>query len=97
LKGIQYNHFQPLIKFFFIQSDRRAVDSPGFPVVLKGNTLNVLVPAQRVHHKTDVKFDGVVAYMQVNTTDKSRPMLGVYQAYSVSSGDLSLPYSVQPQ
>lgn len=73
------------------------LDSPGFPVMLKGNTLSVLVPAQRVRSKTEFKFDGVVAYMQVNTTNKNRPMLGVYQAYSVNSGDLSLPYSVQPQ
>jgi hypothetical protein len=73
------------------------LDSPGFSVVLKDNTLSVLVPAQRIHSKTDFKFDGVVAYMQVNASNENLPMLGVYQAYSVSSGDLSLPYSVQPQ
>lgn len=73
------------------------LDSPGFSVVLKGNTLSVLVPAQRIRYQTNFKFDAVVAYMQVNTTSKNRPMLGVYQAYSVSSGNLSLPYSVQPQ
>ena len=73
------------------------LDSPGFPVLLKGDKLSVLVPAQRIRSKTEFKFDGVVAYMQVNTTNKDRPMLGVYQAYSVSSGNLSLPYSVQPQ
>lgn len=73
------------------------LDSPGFSVVLSGNTFRVLVPAQRVHHKTDFKFDGVAAYMEVNTSDSKRPMLGVYQVYSVSSGDLSLPYRVQPQ
>jgi hypothetical protein len=73
------------------------LDSPGFPVLLKGNKLSVLVPAQRIQSKTDFKFDDVVAYMQVNATNKNLPMLGVYQAYSVSSGDLSLPYSVQLQ
>jgi hypothetical protein len=73
------------------------LDSPGFSVVLNGNKLSVLVPAQRIRSKTDFKFDGVVAYMQVNATDKNRPMLGVYQAYSVSSGNLSLPYSIQPE
>ncbi|MBW4581963.1 MAG: hypothetical protein KME42_20550 [Tildeniella nuda ZEHNDER 1965/U140] len=73
------------------------LDSPGFSVVLKGNKLTVLVPAQRLHSKTEFKFDGVVAYMQVNATNKNLPMLGVYQAYSVSSGNLSLPYNVQPQ
>jgi hypothetical protein len=73
------------------------LDSPGFPVLLKGNKLSVLVPAQRIRSKTAFQFDGVVAYMQVNATNENLPMLGVYQAYSVSSGDLSLPYSVQPQ
>jgi len=73
------------------------LDSPGFSVVLKGNKLSVVVPAQRIRFKTEFKFDGVVAYMQVNATNKNLPMLGVYQAYSVSSGNLSLPYSVQPQ
>lgn len=73
------------------------LDSPGFDVTLKDNTLRVIVPAQRTHHNTTFKFDGVTAYMQVNTTNPSLPMLGVYEAYSVSSGDLSLPYSVQPQ
>jgi len=65
--------------------------------LLNGNKLNVLVPAQRIRSKTAFKFDGVVAYMQVNATNKNLPMLGVYQAYSVGSGDLSLPYTVQPQ
>jgi len=30
----------------------------------------------------------VALYMQVNTTDKNLPMLGVYQACSVSSGEI---------
>ncbi|MBD3885802.1 hypothetical protein IFO70_29245 [Phormidium tenue FACHB-886] len=72
-------------------------DSPGFPVMLNGNTLKVLVPASRIGSKTDFKFDGVAAYLQVNATNNALPMLGVYQVYSVDSGDLSLPYSVQPQ
>ncbi len=72
-------------------------DSPGFPVMLNGNTLKVLVPASRIRSKTDFKFDGVAAYLQVNATNNDLPMLGVYQVYSVNSGDLSLPYSVQPQ
>jgi hypothetical protein len=73
------------------------LDSPGFPVLLKDNKLSVLVPAQRIQSKTEFKFDGVVAYMQVNATNKNLPMLGVYQVYSVSSGNLSLPYGVQLQ
>jgi len=70
------------------------LDSPGFPVLLQDNRLKVLVPAARVRNKTDFKYDAVTAYMQVNTTDKTRPLLGVYQVYEVLSGDLSLPFSV---
>jgi hypothetical protein len=71
------------------------LDSPGFAVVTDQLTLRVLVPAQRVNHVIDFNFDAVTAYMQVNTSDGDRPMLGVYQVYDVSSGDLSLPYSVE--
>jgi hypothetical protein len=70
------------------------MDSPGFSVVLQGNELKVLVPAQRVHHNKDFKFDAVCAYMQVNQSDEGRPLLGVYKVYNVLSGDLSLPYGV---
>lgn len=70
------------------------LDSPGFSVVVEGNTLRILVPAQRVNHVIDFNFDAVSAYMQVNTSDADRPLLGVYEVYSVSSGDLSLPYQV---
>ena len=71
------------------------MDSPGFSVVDQDNTLKVLVPAQRVNCNTEFNFDGVTAYMEVNTSDENRPLLGVYQVYSVSSGDLSLPYTIQ--
>lgn len=71
------------------------LDSPGFSVVSDQNTLRVLVPAQRVNHNIDFNFDAVTAYMEVNTSDQNRPMLGVYEVYSVRSGDLSLPYGVQ--
>ena len=70
------------------------MDSPGFSVVTQKDTLKVLVPAQRVSNNIGFNFDGVTAYMEVNTSDKNRPLLGVYQVYSVSSGNLSLPYSV---
>ena len=71
------------------------MDSPGFHVISKGSQIKVVIPAYRVSGKTDFKFDGVAAYMQVNTSDKNLPMLGVYAVYSVASGDLSLPYSVK--
>jgi len=71
------------------------MDSPGFQVTTQGNTIHVVVPDYRMNHKTDFKYDGVTAFMQVNTEAADKPMLGVYEVYSVASGDLSLPYSVQ--
>lgn len=70
------------------------LDSPGFTVRTLGNTLQVLVPVARVNNQTSFAYDAVTAYLQVNTSDPSRPMLGVYETYSVLSGDLSLPFSV---
>lgn len=71
------------------------MDSPGFHAVTQGAQIKVVVPIYRVSGKTDFNFDGVAAYMQVNTSDKELPMLGVYAVYSVASGDLSLPYTVK--
>ncbi len=70
------------------------MDSPGFPVTTQGNSIRVVVPNYRMNHNTSFQYDGVAAYMQVNTEDSGRPMLGVYQVYSVASGNLSLPYKV---
>lgn len=71
------------------------MDSPGFQVVTKGNRISVLVPAYRMNRKTDFSYDGVTAYMEVNTENADFPLLGVYAVYSVASGDLSLPYAVK--
>ncbi|MEQ8626469.1 hypothetical protein [Ekhidna sp.] len=71
------------------------MDSPGFHVIIKGNQIKVVVPTYRVSGKTEFSFDGVAAYMQVNTSKKDLPMLGVYAVYSMASGDLSLPYTVE--
>ena len=70
------------------------MDSPGYPVITNGNMIRVVVPAYRMNHQTEFQFDAVTAYMQVNTSNKTLPMLGVYAAYSVASGDLSLPFKV---
>ncbi|RMF24943.1 MAG: hypothetical protein D6765_11000, partial [Bacteroidetes bacterium] len=73
------------------------MDSPGYPVITRDNRIFTIVPLYRINNRKDFKFDGVAAYMEVNTSDEKRPMLGVYAVYSVASGDLSLPYSVQPK
>lgn len=70
------------------------MDSPGFQVVTRGNKIFVVVPMYRVKWQKDFHFDAVSAFMRVNTSDDNRPMLGIYDVYSVLSGDLSLPYSV---
>lgn len=71
------------------------MDSPGFPVVTKNNTIRVSVPIYRMNNKTDFSYDGVAAFMKVNTSNKNLPMLGVYDVFSVASGNLTLPYKVK--
>lgn len=71
------------------------MDSPGYPVMTKNNTIKVIVPDYRINNKTDFSYDGVAAFMKVNTSNKNLPMLGVYEVFSVASGNLSLPYKVQ--
>lgn len=71
------------------------MDSPGYPVTTKENTIKVVVPDYRMNNKTDFNYDGVTAFMKVNTSNNNLPMLGVYEVFSVASGDLSLPYKVK--
>ena len=71
------------------------MDSPGYPVTAKSNAIKVIVPDYRINNKTDFNYDGVTAFMKVNTSDDNLPMLGVYEVFSVASGDLSLPYKVK--
>ncbi|WP_422083722.1 hypothetical protein [Ulvibacterium sp.] len=70
------------------------MDSPGFAVIAHGPTIKVVVPLYRMNHRKQFNFDAVTAYMQVNTSNKDAPLLGVYSVYSIASGDLSLPYTV---
>lgn len=71
------------------------MDSPGYPVTTKDNSIKVVVPDYRINNRTDFNYDGVTAFMQVNTSNDDLPMLGVYEVFSVASGDLSLPYKVK--
>lgn len=71
------------------------MDSPGYPVIAKNKTIKVLVPAYRMNNRTDFKYDGVTAFLKVNTSNENLPMLGVYEVFSVASGDLSLPFTVK--
>ncbi|MEX0313387.1 MAG: hypothetical protein AB3N18_04355 [Allomuricauda sp.] len=71
------------------------MDSPGYPVTTQSNSIKVVVPHYRMNNKTDFSYDGVAAFMKVNTSVEDLPMLGVYEVFSVASGDLSLPYTVK--
>lgn len=71
------------------------MDSPGFQVITKGNSIKVIVPDYRMNNQVDFKYDAVTCYMEVNTKRSDKPLLGVYKVYSVASGDLSLPYTVK--
>ena len=71
------------------------MDSPGYQVIQKGNTIKVIVPDYRINNKVNFNYDGVTAFMKVNTSKSSLPMLGVYEVFGVASGDLSLPYKVE--
>ncbi len=71
------------------------MDSPGFQVITNKNTIKVIVPDYRMNNNIDFSYDGVACYMEVNTEKKDKPLLGVYEVYSVASGDLSLPYQVK--
>lgn len=71
------------------------MDSPGFQVITKGNIIRVIVPDYRMNNKTEFQFDAVTCYMQVNTSKKDKPLLGVYEVYNIASGNLSLPYKAR--
>lgn len=73
------------------------MDSPGYPVKTKNHTIKVIVPNYRMNNQINFNYDGVTAFMKVNTSKDNLPMLGVYDVFSVASGDLSLPYKVKTQ
>lgn len=73
------------------------MDSPGYPVTTRSNAIKVVVPDYRMNHRTDFSYDGVTVFMKVNTSNEDLPMLGVYEVFSVASGDLSLPYNIKSE
>ena len=66
------------------------VDSPGYPPVFKGGTVNIRVPFTDVSLFKGVAFDGVTAGLQINAS-AHQPLLCVANVFDVASGDLSLP------
>lgn len=70
------------------------MDSPGYPVTTKENKIRVIVPDYRINNQIDFSYDAVTVFMKVNTSNDNLPMLGVYDVFSIASGNLSLPYKV---
>jgi len=71
------------------------MDSPGYPVTPVKKTITVVVPDYRINNRADFNYDAVTAFMKVNTSNSELPMLGVYEVFSIASGDLSLPYQIK--
>lgn len=75
------------------------MDSPGFPVVTDANKIRVSVPAFRIKNKVQFNYDAVSCYLEVSAPAEGmsmdKPMLGVYNVFSVLSKNLSLPYKVK--
>ncbi len=72
------------------------LDSPGYSVVLAGDTLRVLVPAHRVNNRTDFTYDGVTAFLR-HTHGGATPLLGVYEVYSAAAEKEPAAYRVRPR
>ncbi|MFN7707911.1 MAG: hypothetical protein ACK5QE_04520 [Sphingobacteriia bacterium] len=75
------------------------MDSPGFPVTTIENKIRVSVPIYRIRNQTHFSYDAVTCYLEVSAPDggmsMEKPMLGVYNVFSVLSKDLTLPYKVR--
>lgn len=79
------------------------MDSPGFSVITRDQALRVIVPVSRLRLNgaaPSFNYDAVTCYMEVSAPDgghaenADKPMLGVYEVFSVLSGKLTLPYTV---
>jgi hypothetical protein len=70
------------------------LDSPGHSVVLAGDTLRVLVPADRVNGRTDFAYDGVTAFLR-HAHGGDAPLLGVAEVYSAAAGKEPTAYKVR--
>lgn len=71
------------------------IDSPSFPTTLKGNVVEVKVPAASIGAVAGVKFDGVTSALKVNA-NLHAPLLCISNVFDVASGDLSLPGRIKP-
>lgn len=71
------------------------IDSPDYPTVLSGETVDVEIPLALVGGISNASYDGVTAGLRVNG-NLHAPLLCVEDVFKVASGDLSLPGKVEP-
>jgi hypothetical protein len=66
------------------------LDSPGFTVIEDGDTIRVVVPADRIGRALDLKVGGLTAYMEVDASADA-PLLAVHGVLSqVDEGAVSV-------
>lgn len=71
------------------------IDSPTYPTVLKGDTVDVTIPLSLIGGLKNATYDGVTAGLKVNG-NLHAPLLCVANVFKVASGNLSLPGHVAP-
>lgn len=71
------------------------IDSPDYPTVLSGESVDVEIPLALVGGIRNASYDGVTAGLRVNG-DLHAPLLCVDNVFKVASGDLSLSGKVEP-
>jgi hypothetical protein len=71
------------------------IDSPDYKTTLSGDTVEVVIPLERIGAIRTASFDGVTAGLRVNA-NLHAPLLCVANVFKVASGNLSLPGKVAP-
>jgi hypothetical protein len=70
------------------------IDSPKYPIAFNEQTAEVRVPLSSIGAIKGAQFDGVTAGLRVNA-NLHAPLLCVENVFKVTSGDLSMPGTVQ--
>lgn len=71
------------------------IDSPDYPTVLQGNTVEVEIPLALLGGIQGASYDGVTSGLKVNG-NLHAPLLCVSNVFKIASGNLSLPGKVAP-
>lgn len=71
------------------------IDSPDYKIDLQGESVEVVVPLEKIGALATASFDGVTAGLRVDG-NLHAPLLCVANVFKIASGDLSLPGKVAP-